>query len=971
MKILFFAISFFITGYAFTQTPINAQLLEINFLGESKPQNIFTFQNIIYFTADDGVHGRELWKVENGNPIMVMDINEGVDGTFDENSLFLATNNFMYFTTSNRNKLWKTDGTVDGTHVIINNPYSPNPAILDLIEYNSNIFFNYNDLTNGYELWKTDGSTSGTSLVKDINIGNGSSEITDFFIFNNQLYFTAIDGVHGREIWKTDGIESGTTILKDIYPSSVDGVAYGNNFLILNNYFYFYGNSQQYGYELWKSDGTGSGTAMVKDINPGVLGSDYWYNKLTGAAGEDFLVFRAFTPTTGYELWKTDGTEQGTQLLKEFYTENGEFGDGIPSGDHFYSYNGKVYFNAFQENYKLWITDGTLEGTSKFIDLDNNQDESYDNYKTYNDNLYFSNSARVIKTDGQTSDVFVNMSSSGGISQYQPIQDKVYFVKNFDEFYGLEIWESRVNTQNLKVLEINSGHSSSPRNFASFGDKVVFFGHNYTYYEVPMISDGTPEGTKSILDSPPFRVDNNYAAQLFHAGNNMFFMATNNQNNWELYKTDGTPEGTGLVKDLTGDGGQGLVRELYANYNNVLYFVGNDDLTGSELYRSDGTEEGTYKVKDLGSSNYNGTYIYSFDISQNYLYFSGGIGNSEVITPTVWRTDGTAEGTQEVIQFQQGVWADRALILKSIGDRIFIYKNNYPESYDLYVSNGTQESLQLLKTFSGGSEGGIEITLPTQYQNELYFVQNDKHLYVSDGTNEGTVEIEGLENLQGINQMFVCGDYLYFVEGSYSLGNLALWRTNGSSEGTMKLAENGEEFHEIISNVTCFNSHVLFSNGNHWSNFLNITDGEFNNLYMAEIIVNDGYEFGEYEGISKLFSHQNKLYIEISTNKHGDELYVASPEFLLNSEEIESGLTNNKSKILIYPNPTSAEINVVSNDESKIQQIQLYDLTGKLMELGMYNSNEVKLNLSKYNAGIYLIKVKTEKNTETKKVIVK
>src|SRR5204863_2838820 len=68
-----------------------------------------------------------------------------------------------------------------------------------------------------------------------------------------------------------------------------------------------------HGYELWKSDGTEAGTVLVKDINLGSEGS--FPSSLTAVNGT--LFFGAFDPTHGYELWKSDGTEAGTVLVKD------------------------------------------------------------------------------------------------------------------------------------------------------------------------------------------------------------------------------------------------------------------------------------------------------------------------------------------------------------------------------------------------------------------------------------------------------------------------------------------------------------------------------------------------------------------------------------------------------------------------------------------------------------------------------
>src|SRR5262249_51574661 len=62
------------------------------------------------------------------------------------------------------------------------------------------------------------------------------------------------------------------------------------------------------GRELWRSDGTEAGTALVKDIVPGAAGSNP--AGLTNVNG--VLFFTAEAPGLRFELWRSDGTEAGT-----------------------------------------------------------------------------------------------------------------------------------------------------------------------------------------------------------------------------------------------------------------------------------------------------------------------------------------------------------------------------------------------------------------------------------------------------------------------------------------------------------------------------------------------------------------------------------------------------------------------------------------------------------------------------------
>src|SRR5262249_56626654 len=67
------------------------------------------------------------------------------------------------------------------------------------------------------------------------------------------------------------------------------------------------------GFELWRSDGTAGGTQLVKDINPGP-GSSVPFN-LTDFGGS--LLFSATDGTNGYELSRSDPPFTDAQMVKD------------------------------------------------------------------------------------------------------------------------------------------------------------------------------------------------------------------------------------------------------------------------------------------------------------------------------------------------------------------------------------------------------------------------------------------------------------------------------------------------------------------------------------------------------------------------------------------------------------------------------------------------------------------------------
>jgi len=114
-------------------------------------------------------------------------------------------NNELYFSADdgvNGKELWKSDGTATGTVMVKDINGSGNFSPVYLTFMNNKIYFSADDGVNGYELWKSDGTAIGTVMVKDIN-GPGHSSPGSLTVMNNEIYFSADDGINGIEPWRT------------------------------------------------------------------------------------------------------------------------------------------------------------------------------------------------------------------------------------------------------------------------------------------------------------------------------------------------------------------------------------------------------------------------------------------------------------------------------------------------------------------------------------------------------------------------------------------------------------------------------------------------------------------------------------------------------------------------------------------------------------------------------------------------
>lgn len=379
----------------------------------SNPSKLMVFNGNLYFYANDGINGLELWRSDgtDAGTFMVKDIRLGQYGSIDTSyeTELVIMNNMLYFAAwdgfHQGHQLWKTDGTANGTVRVKSDNSIKYPK--DLFEYNGNLYFSATDSDIiDRELFKSDGTDAGTILVKNIRVGNyKGSAPNKFTVANNLLYFAAYDDNNGTELWKTDGSASGTLMVKDIYSGVLNGLMYPNTFLTnFNNGLFFPANDGVNGVELWKSDGTMNGTVLVKDIS---LGS--------GASNPAFLVKidnvlyfsggienNAGVGTIGAELWKSDGTPSGTLLVKDIYA-------GVYSSNPslLFNHNGTLYFSADNgvHGKELWKYEPAklgLDESVNIIDLVKVYPNPSNNYITIeNNNEQLNSTYTILNSIGQ------------------------------------------------------------------------------------------------------------------------------------------------------------------------------------------------------------------------------------------------------------------------------------------------------------------------------------------------------------------------------------------------------------------------------------------------------------------------------------------------------------------------------------------------------------------------------------------
>jgi ELWxxDGT repeat protein len=283
--------------------------------------------------------------------------------------------------------------------------------------------------------------------------------------------------------------------------------SFPSGYQVLGDSLYFTIDDGESGAQLWKSDGTPQGTDVLPDPAPGPPASDpQVIGRLNGL---DYVV--AADDSGGIGLWVVDGRAIGTKPAVEFPAGSS------PGG--FTLFDGRFYFSAADVDHggELWVTDGTSEGTGMVQDLWPGPGSSNPNDLTVSgDSLYFF----AFLPDGST-----------GLFRLKSGSDAALLIRSF------------------QPVVINNGRFPEPI----------------------------------------------YPGELTPVGSTIFFLGTDPQGTGaELWKTDGTTSGTVLVRDINPGIANSIPFLLVAGIGKVFFQA--FDESGPWLWTSDGTAAGTHRV---------------------------------------------------------------------------------------------------------------------------------------------------------------------------------------------------------------------------------------------------------------------------------------------------------------------------------------------------------------------------------------
>jgi ELWxxDGT repeat protein len=383
----------------------------------------------------------------------------------------------------------------------------------------------------------------------------------------------------------------------------------------INNYSYektpAMGNNRFFinGPDVWKTDGTPAGTQIVKSFtitnsNAGVNGIETINNS---------VYFFDNTSNSNYcNLYKSDGTTAGTTILRTFTVTT-----GASRGFKLTQINGIAYFILEQGAQNLWKTDGTAAGsvlvksslgiTSPFLNANGTT-------------VFFAYNAAATrlalwKTDGTGGGTVIVKDSicqpsAGEITQnFTNVNSTIYFtIANKGE-----LWKTDGTAAGTKLVMTGMTYAQSLTNL----NGVLYFSNVTSFFSGQEVwtSDGTSAGTIATVNprvyTGPFAFNNNLYISKSNAGS---------ASDYELYKSNGTQAGTTLLKDIY-SGAASSLPQYFFPVNNTLCFTATD-ANKMQIWKTDGTTNGTsmaYALADTLSSFNGGT---TFNTVNGYLLFN-------------------------------------------------------------------------------------------------------------------------------------------------------------------------------------------------------------------------------------------------------------------------------------------------------------------------------------------------------------
>jgi ELWxxDGT repeat protein len=730
----------------------------------------------LYFTADDGAHGRELWRANGATAELVKDIKPGPDSgspqflvAFDGQVYFAADDGTFSDTAPSGNELWRTDGTEGGTAMA---PIDQQVTYLwELMVFDGagedRLFFSGYGVTTGTgtELWRYTASTD-TVVEYDLRAGAIGSSPGFFTQAGTRLFLSA-----DSDLYRIDNPEAApawTALPTVAQPGPI--VAFGSTVWLR-------GRSviDPTKFVLWSAVGAGAPSETPTAVDP------------SGIAMYVSTPLYAATSANGYEFWA--GTAEYSDIVPGPDS-------GWPSGITPVTTNNRAVMWANADGLRRlgWIASGGgMQPFNPYPELDP---------------LPVGQSPLALEAD--------------------PAAGGWWHVGN-DTEHGVSIWHMAANgatTTRIPSTDLAAGSADSePGDFVAFGGDVLFVATDGTTTFQPWRFDPAADALTRLSGVSPAD-DANYPHDLTVSGNQVFFRSSRAAGGPDgLWVTDGTAGGTRRVSDTGGDPTFTSGYWQVPFKNGVLFDAETIDASPSsdwEPWFSDGTPAGTYRLADIDagpsgsfpedfaavgehgifSANDDlwvtdgtpaGTMLLS-DTNANFLgsvviqTTGGPVAYFMSQTDGVWRTDGTPAGTVNVALHDDPMVIPELHEITSAGPWVYV------SGSETWAIDSTTDAASQVTTPAGFTVWFDEAAALGAKAVFAGYVDDggeiDEAVYALDGVVLTELPAwPGNFYYEDVPMSFTTHhEYVYFTADSDATGR-EIWRTDGTPGGTSMLAE--------------------------------------------------------------------------------------------------------------------------------------------------------------------------------------
>ncbi len=297
--------------------------------------------------------------------------------------------------------------------------------------------------------------------------------------------------------------------------------------------------------------------------------------------------------------------------------------------------------------------------------------------------------------------------------------------------------------------------------------------------------------------------------------------------------------------------------------------------------------------------------------------------------------------------------------------------------YELDISNGGISSLEGIQYFfnlwvldcSKNALGILDVTFLTDLRR-LKCTQNNMTILVVNGLSHlevlncginhlTTLDLSGLSSLKDLN-FYLNGIATFdFSETEYleylncDANNIAALDVSGLLHLISLNCSNNQLTTLDLNNNVNLTELTCFSN---YLTTLFIKNGQNETFDAANWLENPELEYicADASQVAALQANQELSGVQIDSSCSGGPALSAGDFVMENS-------------IKVYPNPAQDIVKITADAE--IKSVTLYDIQGRLLQTSLIGQSEASLDIAKRAAGIYILKVTTDKGTRVQKLI--